>query len=79
MEQLEAKRKAKEEALNKWNNKIRDIQSGICFEGNCWYEDFFSFNLKHMCMPNGETIDGRIDFYQNYVLYPFYYQLLFVL
>ena len=69
--QIEAERKAKEEAQYYWNEKIQNILSSDTYSNEYWDTDFFGFNLHHVCMDNGEAINGRINIPLNYSHYPF--------
>ena len=69
--QIEAERKAKEEAQYYWNEKIHNILSSDTYSNEYWDTDFFGFDLHHVCMDNGEPISGRINIPLNYSHYPF--------
>ena len=69
--QIEAERKAKEEAQYYWNEKIQNILNGDTYSNDYWYTDFFGFDLHHVCMDNGEPINGRMNIPLNYSHYPF--------
>lgn len=69
--QIEAERKAKEEAQYYWNEKIQNILSGDANSNDYWDTDFFGFDLHHVCMDNGEPINGRINIPLSYSHYPF--------
>ena len=69
--QIEAERKAKEEAQYYWDEKIQNILNSDTYSSEYWDTDFFGFNLHHVCMDNGEPINGRINIPLNYSHYPF--------
>lgn len=69
--QIEADRVAKEYAKYCWNEKIQNILSCNTYSNDFWDADFFGFNLHHMCMDNGEPINGKVYIPLNYSHYPF--------
>ena len=69
--QIEAERKAKEEAQYYWNQKIQNILNSDANSNDYWDTDFFGFDLHHVCMDNGEPINGRMNITLNYSHYPF--------
>lgn len=69
--QIEAERKAKEEAKYCWSEKIQNILSSNTFSNDFWDTDFFGFDLHHICMDNGEPINGHMCIPLNYSHYPF--------
>ncbi len=69
--QIEVERKAKEEARYCWNEKIQNILSSETYSNNYWETDFFGFDLHHVCLDNGEPINGRMNISLNYSHYPF--------
>ena len=69
--QLEAERKAKEEAQYYWAERIQNILSSDTYSNEYWDTDFFGFDLHHICMDNGEPINGRMYIPLNYSHYPF--------
>jgi DNA polymerase-3 subunit epsilon len=69
--QIEAERKAKEEAQYYWYEKIQNILNSETYSNEYWDTDFFGFDLHHVCMDNGEPINGRINIPLNYSHYPF--------
>ena len=71
--QIEAERKAKEEAQYYWDEKIQNILSCDTYSNEYWDTDFFGFDLHHICMDNGEPINGRMNISLNYSHYPFRY------
>ncbi len=71
--QIDAERKAKEEAQFYWNEKIQNILSSDTYSNEYWDTDFFGFDLHHICMDNGELINGRMNINLNYSHYPFRY------
>ena len=71
--QIEAGRKAKEEAQYYWDEKIQNILSCDTYSNEYWDTDFFGFDLHHICMDNGEPINGRMNISLNYSHYPFRY------
>jgi DNA polymerase-3 subunit epsilon len=71
--QIEAERKAKEEAQYYWGKKIQNILSSDTYSNEYWDTDFFGFDLHHICMDNGEPINGRMNIPLNYSHYPFRY------
>lgn len=73
LKQIEAERKAKEEAQYYWNEKIQNILSNDTYSNDYWDTDFFGFDLHHVCMDNGEPINGRINIPLKYSHYPFRY------
>lgn len=70
--QIEAERKAKEEAQYYWNEKIQNILNSNTYSNDYWDTDFFGFDLQHVCMDNGEPINGRMNIPLNYSHYPFH-------
>ena len=70
---IEAERKAKEEALYSWDEKIQNILSSDTYSNEYWDTDFFGFDLHHICMDNGEPVNGRMNIPLNYSHYPFHY------
>ena len=71
--QIEAERKAKEEAQYYWDEKIQNILSSDTYSNEYWDTDFFGFDLHHICMDNGEPVNGRMNIPLNYSHYPFRY------
>ena len=71
LRQIEAERKAKEEAQYYWDEKIQNILSSDTYLNEYWDTDFFGFDLHHICMDNGEPINGRINIPLNYSHFPF--------
>jgi len=69
--QIEAEKKAKEEAQYYWNERIQNILSKDVYTNDYWDTDFFGFDLHHVCMDNGEPINGRMIIPLNYSHYPF--------
>jgi DNA polymerase-3 subunit epsilon len=69
--QIEVERKAKEEARYCWNEKIQNILSSETYSNDYWETDFFGFDLHHVCLDNGEPINGRMNISLNYSHYPF--------
>ena len=69
--QIEAERNAKEEARYYWNEKIQNILSSETYSNDFWETDFFGFDLHHVCLDNGEPINGRRNISLNYSHYPF--------
>lgn len=69
--QIEAERNAKEEARYYWNEKIQNILSSETYSNDFWETDFFGFDLHHVCLDNGEPINGRMNISLNYSHYPF--------
>ena len=69
--QIEAERNAKEEARYYWNEKIQNILSSETYSNDFWETDFFGFDLHHICLDNGEPINGRMNISLNYSHYPF--------
>jgi len=69
--QIEAESRAKEEAQYFWNEKIQNILSSDTYSNEYWDTNFFGFDLHHVCMDNGEPINGRINIPLNYSHYPF--------
>ena len=69
--QIEADRKAKEEARYFWNEKIQNILSSEIYSNDYWETDFFGFNLHNVCFDNGESVNGRMNVSLNYSHYPF--------
>ena len=43
------------------------------YSNEYWDTDFFGFDLHHICMDNGEPINGRMNISLNYSHYPFRY------
>lgn len=70
---IEAEKKAKEDAQHYWNEKIQNILSNDTYSNRFWDSDFFGFDLHHICMDNGEPINGRMNIPLNYSHYPFRY------
>ena len=71
LERLEADRRAKEEAKYYWNEKVQNILSNKTYSNDFWDTDFFGFDLHHICMDNGEPINGRMYIPLDYSHYPF--------
>jgi len=72
--QIEADRKAKEEAKYCWSEKIQNILSRDTYSNDFWDTDFFGFNLHHtICNERDEPISGRINIPLNYSHYPFHF------
>ncbi len=69
--QIEAEKKAKEEAQYYWNERIQNILSKDVYTNDYWDTDFLGFDLHHVCMDNGEPINGRMIIPLNYSHYPF--------
>lgn len=70
--QIEADRKAKEEAKYCWSEKIQNILSNDTYSNDFWDTDFFGFNLRHtICNEHDEPISGQINIPLNYSHYPF--------
>ena len=70
--QIEAARKAKEEAKYCWSEKIQNILSSDTYSNAFWDTDFFGFNLHHtICNERDEPISGRVNIPLNYSHYPF--------
>jgi len=70
---IEAEKKAKEEAQHYWNERIQYILNSDTYSNKNWDTDFFGFDLHHICMDNGEPINGRMNIPLNYSHYPFHY------
>ena len=71
--QIEAARKAQEQAKYCWSEKIQNILSCDTYSNDFWDSDFFGFDLHYVCMDNGEPINGRIYMPLNYSHYPFHH------
>ena len=70
--EIEADRKAKEEAKYCWSERIQNILSNEKYSNDFWDTDFFGFNLHHtVCNEKGEPISGRINIPLDYSHYPF--------
>ena len=70
--QIEADKKAKEEAKYCWSEKIQNILSSDTYSNDFWDTDFFGFNLHHtICNERDEPISGRVNIPLNYSHYPF--------
>ncbi len=70
--EIEADRKAKEEAKYCWSERIQNILSNEKYSNDFWDTDFFGFNLHHtVCNEKGEPISGRINIPFDYSHYPF--------
>lgn len=70
IDRLEAERIAFEIAQEEWREKILTIES-CQFQSTNWYEDFFGFDLTHLCLDNGDVINGRVYPKLDYSHYPF--------